>query len=57
MVPDILSRPGLRGLAWAPCCYYIISDGVLQQDPIRWAPVTNIYISGQPMFRTEFIDK
>ena len=34
------------------------SEGsILQQDPIRWAPVTNIHISGQQMFRTEFIDK
>ena len=32
-------------------------NSILQQDPIRWALVTNIYISGQPMFRTEFIDK
>ena len=29
----------------------------LQQDPIRWVLVTNIYISRQPMFRMEFIDK
>ena len=41
-------------------CYNVVRITgriILQQDPIRWAPVTNIYISGQPMFRTEFIDK
>ena len=39
--------------------FTVISSWVrsLQQDPIQWAPVTNIYISGQSMFRTEFIDK